>query len=986
VLCFRCGSHNPDGSEFCSQCGQQFLGGEAASSESSSQQKASAKAVPVDEGVVLEIGSQVAERYEIKSLLGHGPVGSVYRAHDLEIDVVVALKMLSPKLLQTKEDQKTFLGQIRAARKINHPNVIRLYDEDSDEGRVFFTMQMLEGLSLRKIIGLRKDKEQGFNLKEITPIFSHICQALEKAHEATVHGDLKPENIIVLPDMLKVTDFGLLDALPRRPFVAAQQTDLGGYAYLAPEIRASERDIKPAADIYAMGVILCEMLSGEVYKGATSGLPRLDKSLGALLPLIKRALNENPGKRHRSTGEFFDELDEAIGSKSPSKKPPRPAPSRKEDKPAKSTKSAKPAKSGPPGPPPPRRKGLDPEELKIDPPTVVNASIQKDPTPIKPEPPRTITDEAELIDEVIGDDAEPAMARDATDRIPHNVEAMGMDDEETAIADTGSAPLISSKARVARPIEEAQSDNAEDDVSAVLKDEPAPVQVLEKPPASQPIMPAIQAQTDPRPATEPIRRTPGTGPLGQGPSIYPNQPPPYGTQPPYPYSQPPPAPSRTPVYIFLSVFLIIVGVVAYFVIDYLLTLKANLVTPPAQTAIVDGGQPAADKPKLAASDAGPIVPKHDLAAKDAEAKKAAAKKAEAIAATQKAAEESRKAEELRRAQDAILAVQKAKAEQARKEEEALKAKQDKAPEADKARLAEQARQAKARRQAEEKRLADQRRRTEEARKAAKRRAEEKRQAEIARRKAEAKRKAEQARLAASSLPTLEEVPDDGSPPAPVEPKPVPTEPIKETKETVAATPSEPAAKSNCPKGMVFVPTGRAWIGSASNDPMRNFGEKRLHKVDFSKGFCVDRYEYPNAAGHKPRVKVSWKQARAMCKRKGKRLCTEDEWEYACKGKGNRSFPYGQSFDAKRCNTEDAQGEDRSVASCGTFQRCRSPFGAIDMSGNVSEWTASKYQPNSRARTHKGGSATRPNWAVRCASRSSLSPSARKADLGFRCCK
>ncbi|HSA24736.1 MAG TPA: protein kinase family protein, partial [Myxococcota bacterium] len=128
MLCFRCGSHNPDGSEFCSQCGQKFSEKRKAPRDPS-EPVIQVPARPAEgQAASLATGTQLAERYEIRAVLGLGPVGTVYRAHDLEIDVDVALKVISPQLLQSREDRKRFLTEIRSARKVNHPNVIRLYD------------------------------------------------------------------------------------------------------------------------------------------------------------------------------------------------------------------------------------------------------------------------------------------------------------------------------------------------------------------------------------------------------------------------------------------------------------------------------------------------------------------------------------------------------------------------------------------------------------------------------------------------------------------------------------------------------------------------------------------------------------------------------------------------------------------------------------------------------------------------------------------
>ena len=159
-------------------------------------------------------------------------------------------------------------------------------------------------------------------------------------------------------------------------------------------------------------------------------------------------------------------------------------------------------------------------------------------------------------------------------------------------------------------------------------------------------------------------------------------------------------------------------------------------------------------------------------------------------------------------------------------------------------------------------------------------------------------------------------------------------------EVASLTPT-PAQGGRCPKGMVYVPAGPLEMGSAINDPMRNFAEKTLHKVSV-KAYCIDRYEY-GGHGHRPLTSVSWYRANSLCERQGKHLCSEAEWEKAWKGPRNDRFPYGNVFKPNACNTEDAQGNDRHVEDGGSLPKCRSGYRVVDMSGNVSEWTASKFQ-------------------------------------------
>jgi formylglycine-generating enzyme required for sulfatase activity len=184
--------------------------------------------------------------------------------------------------------------------------------------------------------------------------------------------------------------------------------------------------------------------------------------------------------------------------------------------------------------------------------------------------------------------------------------------------------------------------------------------------------------------------------------------------------------------------------------------------------------------------------------------------------------------------------------------------------------------------------------------------------------------------------------------------------------------------------MKLVAAGTLRMGSAKDDPMTGFDEKPLVAVDVG-AFCIDFYESPNRPGSTPTVHVTYVAAEAACKARGKRLCTEEEWERACKGPGNARFPYGANFDADVCNTSDANGEPRNVGAIGGFPKCRSAFGVGDLSGNVAEWTSSPFSAEVGDKTIKGGAADRPDYDTRCASRKNGPPGTHTDKLGFRCC-
>ena len=311
MLCYRCGSHVQDGAEKCWNCDTRLAsGGSKAGGASLEELREKQRTKSRISGALYKIGDVLANRYKVKDIAGSGGAGVVYRAHDQDIDVDVALKVMNAKLLQTPEEKKLFSREIKTAKKLSHQNIVRIYDEGKDADRAFFTMQFLEGLSLRKIIDLRKEKKQHFALSEVEPIYNQLCQALDYAHKSTLHGDLKPDNILVLPDLLKVTDFGLLRGLPRKPFLAIQKSRQPNFAYLAPEVRLEVEDLSPAADLYSLGVILAEMLTGMVVdenKPEQLSVARTGLESG-ILKVIRRATLRAPKERYSGALELYEDL------------------------------------------------------------------------------------------------------------------------------------------------------------------------------------------------------------------------------------------------------------------------------------------------------------------------------------------------------------------------------------------------------------------------------------------------------------------------------------------------------------------------------------------------------------------------------------------------------------------------------------------------------------------------------------------------------
>jgi serine/threonine protein kinase/formylglycine-generating enzyme required for sulfatase activity len=801
LLCYKCGSHVPDSSDSCPNCGQKLAGGGVRQATATfSRRKLSQSVI---EGAPFKPQDLIANRYLIKDTIAVGPLGYLFRAQDKEIDVEVALKVINPKLVQTADERKHFAKNIRLARKLSHPNLVRVYEEGEDQDRPYYTSQFLDGLTLRKIIDLRLTKGQFFALREIEPILLQVANALDAAHKVGPHSDIKPDNVLVLPDLLKVTDFGVGLAMPRLPFVQAMKARRAD-RYLSPEL-AEGREVDHRTDIYSLGVILGEMLSGLTPDGAIPELQRRNPDVpGPMEGLYRRALNANPLARFKTGAEMMAEFSQITNATSPP--------------PLKSRESA----LGTQGTSRPRTSTGMGAQLQLSP------RREKPPPPV-PEipPPPPDSEEAPIMSAEL-------LPPDATQPVDD------LQLQKALSAKNGADEHEQQNREPTEVIDSGQLLSAEEDTQI-----------------------KVETIADPDRAPHPV------------PAEHVEQ------------------KSRTVVWLVLLTVLG-VGVGA------------------------GGGYYLLQNMK-------------DRAAEQVELQKRQeeAKRLEEL----KAQDAAKKAEEDRKAQEDALARKKKDDDEA-----AAKAKAD----ADKS-------QKEAEKQLLQKGLEDKKEK-EKAEKDAKAQADK-----DARDKAMAEK--------ATAIAAEKEKKD------------------KEKPKTVTPPPAEKAetpkaAEGPCGEGMRLVAGGAFKMGTASDDPMMGFDEKRLASVEVG-AFCIDLFEYPNKRGVAPTVNVTFADAKRMCEGKGKRLCAEEEWEKACKGSGNARWPFGNAFDAAACNTEDENGDKRTLVPSGRFAKCRSGYAIADMAGNAAEWTNDKLV--------KGGSYSSPDDKVRCSARRAGASISKSAEIGFRCC-
>jgi serine/threonine protein kinase len=203
--------------------------------------------------------TRVAGRYELVRPLGHGAMATVDLAHDVELDRPVALKRLAENLARDQDLRRRFLREARLAARLAHPNVVRVFDVGEDDGRPFIAMEYVEGQTLAELVGRRGKLPAA----EVATLGMQMCAGLAASHVAgLVHRDVKPQNLLLGTDgVLKLGDFGIAVG-PGGTHLTLAGTVLGTAGYLAPEQARGER-VTAAADIYAVGAVLYELLTGE---------------------------------------------------------------------------------------------------------------------------------------------------------------------------------------------------------------------------------------------------------------------------------------------------------------------------------------------------------------------------------------------------------------------------------------------------------------------------------------------------------------------------------------------------------------------------------------------------------------------------------------------------------------------------------------------------------------------------------------------------
>lgn len=206
-------------------------------------------------------------RYQIEDRLGTGGMAMVYSAHDLMLERTVAIKLLRADFSRDAEFRERFRQEAKAAANLSHPNIVTVHDFGLDEERLFIVMEFVPGMDLKTIL----QRRGRFSVNEALSLAVQACAGIGYAHRAgLVHCDVKPQNMLVTPDnRLKVVDFGIARALASILPDEKSEVVWGSPQYFSPE-QAAGNAPSPASDVYSLGVVMYEMLTGELPFSASS--------------------------------------------------------------------------------------------------------------------------------------------------------------------------------------------------------------------------------------------------------------------------------------------------------------------------------------------------------------------------------------------------------------------------------------------------------------------------------------------------------------------------------------------------------------------------------------------------------------------------------------------------------------------------------------------------------------------------------------------
>jgi len=257
--------------------------------------------------------AQFFPQLEILDLIGHGGMGAVYKARQRGLDRLVALKILPPETGHDPSFAARFAREARALAKLSHPNIVTVHDSGQAGGLYYLLMEYVDGVNLREAI-----QTEELTPREALAIVPQVCEALQYAHdEGIVHRDIKPENILLdKKGRVKIADFGLARLLAQTPddfTLTGSHQVMGTPKYMAPEQLEGSHEVDHRADIYSLGVVFYEMLTGELPLGRFEPPSKKVQVDVRLDEIVLRTLEKEPSRRYQAASQIKSDVETLRG-------------------------------------------------------------------------------------------------------------------------------------------------------------------------------------------------------------------------------------------------------------------------------------------------------------------------------------------------------------------------------------------------------------------------------------------------------------------------------------------------------------------------------------------------------------------------------------------------------------------------------------------------------------------------------------------------
>jgi eukaryotic-like serine/threonine-protein kinase len=271
------------------------------------------------------VGKVIDGRYEIQARIGEGGMGVVYKARQISIDRVIALKMLNQQMAGDQQWVQRFYNEAKACSRLQHPNTIRMFDfGQTQDGRLFMTMEFLDGAALRDVL-----QRGPLAPQRVVKILIQCCASLAEAHSiGIIHRDIKPDNVFLLnmagsPDFVKLLDFSVAKLLEGDRMKTQAGVVFGTPQYMSPE-QGRGMPLDARSDLYALGILAFEMLTGNVPFNDENPMTVIQMHLHGQIPpmpdsvpysvqsIVRRAMEKDPARRYQSAGEMMQHCQQVF--------------------------------------------------------------------------------------------------------------------------------------------------------------------------------------------------------------------------------------------------------------------------------------------------------------------------------------------------------------------------------------------------------------------------------------------------------------------------------------------------------------------------------------------------------------------------------------------------------------------------------------------------------------------------------------------------